>query len=189
MTGSPGGRPAPRRRVGRAVAAALGSVVVIGALAGCGGPGERAPAASPSASASPSPSSPSTPTPGTVGPGTVTPGTVTPVRYVRSGGLAGMDDVLVVSSDGTVTLTSGRPALRRTGRLTAAERSALAAAVAVARARDGVRRLGDPHPDAFVYAVTFDTSEYRFTGSAVPPGLIPLVRTLREVAGRLGRTF
>jgi hypothetical protein len=100
-----------------------------------------------------------------------------------------MDDVLVISPDGTLTLTSRRPTLRRTGRLTDAERSALTAAMPPARGRDGARRLDDPHPDAFVYTVTYDTAEFRFTGAGAPPELADLVRTLRGITGRLGRTF
>jgi hypothetical protein len=46
----------------------------------------------------------------------------------------------------------------------------------------------DPHPDGFVYTVTWDTSEYRFTGAQVPPELAPLVRALRGITARLGRT-
>jgi hypothetical protein len=152
---------------------AVGLLVVLVALAGCGpppsGPGPAAPPSSPAASAS------------AAGP--------VPIRYARSGGLAGVDDVLVISPDGTLTLTSRRPTLRRTGRLTDAERSALAAAMPPARGRDGARRLDDPHPDAFVYTVTYDTAEFRFTGAGAPPELADLVRTLRGITGRLGRTF
>ncbi|MCW2566370.1 MAG: hypothetical protein JWN54_467 [Mycobacterium sp.] len=173
------------------VVAVAGSAVV--ALAGCGGAGERGRAESPSPSSpdasSPSTSSPSTLTPGTPTTGAPAPGVLTPIRYARSGGLAGMDDVLVISPDGTLTLTSRRPTLRRTGRLTDAERSALAAAMPPARGRDGARRLDDPHPDAFVYTVTYDTAEFRFTGAGAPPELADLVRTLRGITGRLGRTF
>ena len=168
------------------VVAVVGSGVV--ALAGCGGAGERGRAESPSPS-SPGASSPGTPTTGAPAPGTLTPGVLTPIRYARSGGLAGMDDVLVISPDGTLTLTSRRPTLRRTGRLTDAERSALTAAMPPARGRDGARRLDDPHPDAFVYTVTYDTAEFRFTGAGAPPELADLVRTLRGITGRLGRTF
>jgi hypothetical protein len=155
---------------------AAGLLVVLVALAGCGtppsGPGPAAPPSSPAASAS------------AAGP--------VPIRYARSGGLAGVDDVLVISPDGTATLTSRRPALHRTGRLTAAERSALTAAVAPARARARARaadrRPRDPHPDGFVYRVTLDTTELRFTGAEVPPDLVALVRVLRSISTRLGRT-
>jgi hypothetical protein len=153
---------------------AVGLLVVLVALAGCGpppsGPGPAAPPSSPAASAS------------AAGP--------VPIRYARSGGLAGVDDVLVISPDGTATLTSRRPALHRTGRLTAAERSALTAAVAPARARvrEADRRPRDPHPDGFVYRVTLDTTELRFTGAEVPPDLVALVRVLRSISTRLGRT-
>jgi hypothetical protein len=183
------------------VVAVVGSAVV--ALAGCGGAGERGRAESPSPSfpgaSSPGTSSPGTPTRGAPAPGVPTtgapapgassPGALIPIRYARSGGLAGMDDVLVISPDGTLTLTSRRPTLRRTGRLTDAERSALTAAMPPARGRDGARRLDDPHPDAFVYTVTYDTAEFRFTGAGAPPELADLVRTLRGITGRLGRTF
>jgi hypothetical protein len=151
---------------------AVGLLVVLVALAGCGpppsGPGPAASPSSPAASA---------PAAGEV-----------PIRYARSGGLAGVDDVLVISPDGTATLTSRRPALHRTGRLTAAERSALTAAVAPARARAADRRPRDPHPDGFVYRVTLDTTELRFTGAEVPPDLVALVRVLRSISTRLGRT-
>jgi hypothetical protein len=153
---------------------AAGLLVVLVALAGCGtpssGPGPAASPSSPAASASASAAG------------------LVPIRYARSGGLAGVDDVLVISPDGTATLTSRRPALHRTGRLTAAERSALTAAVAPARARAADRRPRDPHPDGFVYRVTLDTTELRFTGAEVPPDLVALVRVLRSISTRLGRT-
>jgi hypothetical protein len=113
---------------------------------------------------------------------------LTPIRYARSGGLAGMSDVLVVSPDGTVALTSRRPQLHRTGRLTPAERAALVAAIPSARAASGPRAPRDPQPDGFMYTVMLDTVEFRFTGAEVPPDLAGLVGALRRISGRLGRT-
>jgi hypothetical protein len=154
-------------------------VATVALLAGCGGTGESGTNPSPS-SPEPSPSPPSSSA-------QPAPGALAPIRYARSGGLAGMSDVLVVSPDGTVSLTSRRPQLHRTGRLTAAERAALVAAIPSARAATP-RAPGDPHPDGFMYTVTLDTVEFRFTGAGAPPELAGLVVALRRISGRLGRT-
>jgi hypothetical protein len=152
----------------------LTAVVVLALATGCGGPADHAPAPEPSSAA---PSRPATPSPSG------------PIRYARTGGLAGLYDVLVIAPDGTVTLTSRRPRLDRTGRLTAAERAALTAAVPQGRVPEAARLPRDPHPDGFIYTVTLDTSQFRFTGAEVPADLAGLVRTLRVIAGRMGRYF
>jgi hypothetical protein len=161
------------------------ALVVVAVLAACGPPAGRAPAPGPSSPSSTAPS-PSSPSPSSLPPALAT---LAPIRYERSGGLAGVHDVLVIAADGTATLTSRRPALHRTGRLTAAELAGLTGAVPQGRVPEAVRRPRDPHPDGFVYTVTFATSNNRFTGAAVPPDLVPMVRALREISGRLGRAF
>ena len=116
------------------------------------------------------------------------PGSTPPVRYVRSGGLAGREEVLDISPEGTVVLTraSGDRSVRSA--LTPAERSALAAALDRAQLPRYPQINRQPSPgyrDAFSYALTVGSVTVWFHDGSVPPGVVDLVRALQGITQRV----
>ncbi|HEV7826431.1 MAG TPA: protealysin inhibitor emfourin [Mycobacteriales bacterium] len=152
--------------------AALAVAAVV--LGGCGG----SPPSPAGSTAPPAPSS-SAPAPAP------TPGET--IRYVRSGGVAGLRESLVITPDGTAVLTSRQFPSPRRSPLTAAERTALASALAQAELQPAPRRrsLRPGHPDEFSYTVTVGSVTLHLTQSAVPTRLRPLLAVLQGVANRL----
>jgi hypothetical protein len=179
------------RDLGRARAAtsAAGIVLAVGAVAavlgGCGPQGAGATGASGTTVGTTAgvPSS----TSGTTEPGAgrMTAGLSTPLVMTRSGGIAGVQDRLVVRPDGTFTATSrGKAPVTR--QLTEAEQAAVVAAVAAADlpmlARlQTPRTAGGAENDVFSYVVQAEGSSVAASQSRVAPALQRLLDVLQPL--------
>ncbi len=171
------------RGVGRgAVIVQLVVVVTLtGVLAGCGG------SVSGSGSVPVDASSPSASGSGAAGSGTAGSGAASPGRtarqdawltFERTGGIAGMQDLVVVAPDGTVTVTT-RSVQGRTSRLSAQELRQLRALVDAARleAPPSASGTGGVN-DAFSYRIGVDGREVEYTDGSIPRPVAPLLAAL-----------
>jgi len=107
----------------------------------------------------------------------------TEVQFVRSGGLAGGNDVLTIAPDGTATLTMRRqPTL--TFRVSRGERDGIAQALRDARFSSMPEDAspGPPVPDDFGYGVVYRGHRVSAQGSRVPDRLAPVLDRLSDVA-------
>jgi hypothetical protein len=98
-----------------------------------------------------------------------------------SGGIAGVDDRLLVSRDGTVVRTS-RQGSPEHGRLTAQELAALVEALDESDFATLPPDTVDPRvADAFVYEVTYGGRRVRTSDGGIPPRLAPVLDQLRGI--------
>lgn len=114
------------------------------------------------------------------------PGSDVLVAYRVSGGIAGVDERLVVSEDGRVVHTS-RQAPAEHGRLSAEELAGLVAALEASDFATLPPDTVDPNvADAFVYEVTYEGHRVRTSDGAVPALLAPVIERLATVLAGLG---
>jgi hypothetical protein len=107
----------------------------------------------------------------------------TEVQFVRSGGLAGGNDVLTLAPDGSARLTMRRqPTV--TFRVSRAERDAIAQALRDAGFSNMPEDAspGPPVPDDFGYGVVYRGHRVSAQGSRVPDRLAPVLDRLGDVA-------
>ena len=149
-------------------------VMILGACA-TRGTGEPGPPASPAPTTAPTTAPPTSPTatpttaPTTAPPETSPAAPAGPVTGVRGGGIAGLEDTIVVRPDGSWRRTA-RTGAATTGRLPAGELAKLRALAADPRLAAEAGRpvdLGDC-ADAFEYSVAVGTTTVRY--SECPPG-------------------
>lgn len=160
------------------------AALVVPAIAACGGVSGGA---ADSSSSSPSPSSSPPPSPsGSASPGGASSGSAASavlVTYRRQGGIAGVDDSLVVHGDGSYQV-SHRGAAPTTGTLSPAQLAAVRQAVAGAHLADlpaSSRSTGTA--DMFVYRLGDGNREVQVDQASVPPAAVPLLTTLNGIAG------
>jgi hypothetical protein len=160
------------------------AAVVLG-LAACTGepglaPGAQSPTGppvtsnAPSATASTTPTSPPTPITGT-SPITEALGTVT---ITKSGGLAGVQQILTVKADGSWTFIDKRKTSSITGRLTAAERQRVAALLSDPALQEEVRQPPVVCNDGFRYTVQSADVSMRFDQCNLGPKMRDLLAAL-----------
>jgi Emfourin len=148
-----------------AIAVALAALTV---LAGCASPGAPEPAA---------PGAPATTAPTTGGTAAAT----ILVDYRKSGGFAGLEEHLVVTSDGHATVEGKGPT--RTKQLDPATMRELTAALEQA----GLDRLQPRHDppvkgnDLFEYAITYRGRTVTVSDTEIPPQLRPLLTELSRI--------
>lgn len=169
---------------------ALVAVLVTPALAGCADDGDTnaaaSGAASRSASASATADPSSTPSAGTTAsesPGTIPNPGDTLLIFSRQGGLAGTSDRLVVRPDGSWSLQTRTGT--KTGMMTAAEVSALKAALDAAHFTELPRvNDGGTVADGYTYSITYAGHEVVAQDGAVPPALQPILGTLNGLLNK-----
>jgi hypothetical protein len=105
-----------------------------------------------------------------------------PVHYTRGGGIAGVQDELVIAPDGSARLSGRGVPMRRFG-VSRADREALAQALGEV---DWSARPGRPIPDAFGYGVSYRGRTVSAQDGEVPPRLAPLLGRLGTIARRHG---
>ena len=108
------------------------------------------------------------------------------VTYIRTGGLAGAEDRLMIAEDGTVT-TSGRLFGNGSSKLTEFQ------LLQLARIFEGWERLEANYPappearDAFTVAITFGTRTVTATDASA--NVPPLFQTARQRLEQIARTL
>ena len=110
-----------------------------------------------------------------------------PIEFRRSGGIAGMNDVLTIDAQGHATL------VRRTGKyefdLSADERNRLAGALRdtgwAAIPEDSMRK--PLVPDEISYVVVYQNHTVKTSDTAMPDKLRPVVVLFNELTDRYGR--
>ncbi|MEV7614977.1 hypothetical protein [Streptomyces sp. NPDC089799] len=144
--------------------------VLVAVLGGCTTPASDTtpPAATPTATASTAGTTPATP---------AAPATERLVNITRTGGLAGVNESVLVKADGSyVQLKSGATA--GTGRMAPDRLAELRAAVAAA-GFPGLERIQpggkDPGPDGFRYTLVAGGREVVTGGPDVPPALMRVI--------------
>jgi hypothetical protein len=107
--------------------------------------------------------------------------------FGRTGGLAGLSDELTVRQDGAYTLQRRRPALTRTGRLTATELAGLRGDLE----RSDFAHLPKVQPargnDIFTYLVSYGGYRILAQDGGIEPPLRPVLGTLSGIVDRYGR--
>ncbi|RME11383.1 MAG: hypothetical protein D6816_02170 [Bacteroidetes bacterium] len=105
-------------------------------------------------------------------------------KYSRSGGIANLDDSLVVYQDGRTVITRRGKACELT--LSESELQQLETALAAANlnALDGQYRPNGPGADLMTYAVTYDGRTVSAADTAVPDSLWPVLELFNQTAGK-----
>ncbi len=163
------------------------------ALVGCGERPARSTAPIPSVSAFPAPSYSRTPQASAASPDpagqTVSArpsADAVLVEFGRQGGFAGLSDRLVIWEDGRYALVRTRPALSRSGRLTAAELADLRGALE----RSGFKDLPGAEPgqgnDLYTYHVTYGNWQIVAQDGGVAEPLEPVIAALAAVIQEYG---
>jgi len=158
------------------------------AVAGCGGSGTPSASSSSSSGGSPSAGPPSgapsasPPSPATTPPAPAGNGTL--VEFGRQGGLAGVSDTLVVGEDGRFTLVRTKPAVRRSGQLTAADLAELRRVLTESRFAQLPKVQSAKGADQFTYQVKYRDSEILAQDGGMVPELKPVVATLSGLVAR-----
>jgi hypothetical protein len=151
------------------------ATLLIAVVAGCG---DANPATSPSATAQNV-----TPTTSPTAQPSTTTGTAL-LEFSRQGGIAGMDDRLVVQPDGSYTITR-RGGSAKAGKLSAAELAVLRQQLDAANlgALPSVTRTGTI-ADGFTYRLVYQGREVVAADGSVPPPLEPLIGALNQLLAR-----
>lgn len=184
----------------RLVAALILSVLT---LAGCGGstdatPPTASPVSQPPVTTPASEPPPATTTPPATATPPTTPSTATPrpvltpegVTLVKTGGIAGITETIVVKSDGTWSRKADRGGPATTGKLTAAQMAALQRLVADPRleAEASPTTTGPGRcSDAFVYVLTAGSRRIHYTAcgqGARPEVTMAIVALLQSTTNR-----
>jgi hypothetical protein len=109
------------------------------------------------------------------------------VRFSRGGGIAGLQDELVIAPDGQARVTSRGRTVERF-RVTESERDAIARDLRAARFESLPEDAspGPPVPDDFGYTVTYDGHTSSADGSRMPDRFVRAIDTLGELAREHG---
>jgi len=154
------------------------AVVVPLAVAGCGA-GSGSPSSSSSStfssSVSSSSSSPAVPSPSPV-PSPAPSGAL--VQFGRHGGIAGVSDTLEVSEDGHFTLVRLKPAVSKTGQLSASDLADLRRVLADSNFAQLPKVQAARGTDLFSYQVTYRGSQILAQDGGVAPQLQPVISML-----------
>lgn len=107
------------------------------------------------------------------------------LRYVRSGGIAGAHDQLVIAPDGRGSLTV-RGNTEQTFNLSDQELDSVAAALERANLEDvpSDSTSAQPAPDAFSYSLSYQGKEIRTDDPSIPSDLKPLVSELDRIVAK-----
>ncbi len=101
----------------------------------------------------------------------------TPIVFTRTGGFAGFDDRVVVTSDGAYTVNRrGQAAI--SGQLTPAKQAALAAVLAASGLFEADHRFETPGADQFTYSITYNGHTVLAVDGAIPASVQPLIDLL-----------
>ncbi|HET6211780.1 MAG TPA: hypothetical protein VFE14_02795, partial [Micromonosporaceae bacterium] len=166
-----------RFRTAGVLAVVVPAVIV---LAGCSG----APSAAPGPNSSPAATDGATPTAPPVTPTGVRPTTPAArerqaVFVHRTGGFIGVDETLVVATDGHWTYGNGTRGTQQVGSLTAAQRDKLQGLLASPRLADEARRpTSGTCADGFIYTVVVGSLRVMMTdcgGSDEPPTVSAII--------------
>jgi hypothetical protein len=105
------------------------------------------------------------------------------VHFLRGGGIAGMQDELVIHPDGRATLTSRGEPTRRF-QVSKADRDAIARALQEARFSTLPKDVspGPPWPDNFGYGVVYRGHHVSGEAGRIPDRLQPVLDRLGDVA-------
>jgi hypothetical protein len=149
--------------------------MVLGLVAGC-----AEPAATPAASTTPTVARTGngiSPTPNPEASGAL-------VVFQRTGGIAGVDDTLIVRPDGQYTITR-RDGVRKQGALTAAEQAALRAVLA------GFDALPTDNPgggvaDGYAYRIQHGSRVVAANDGDLPPAVSRVIGELNQLLSRYG---
>jgi hypothetical protein len=166
--------------------ALAGVLALTGALAvaGCGGGGASAshpagtgtPGSMPPVPATASPRTPDLPTVGKL-----------LVSYGRQGGVAGVNDQLLVNTDGTYQIVRVRPKLNRKGRLSAADLAHLRKVLS----GSGFAKLPAVEPargnDLFTYQIVYAHHQVIAQDGGMVPALRPVVAELGHLLASYGK--
>ena len=148
------------------------AVVVPLAIAGCG---SGSPSSSSSSSAASGPLSSASAMPSPL-PSSAPSGAL--VEFGRQGGIAGVSDTLVVTEDGHFTLVRLKPAVRKTGQLSASDLADLRRVLA----DSGFAQLPKVQPargvDVFSYQVRYRDTQIVAQDGGVVPQLQPVISML-----------
>jgi hypothetical protein len=108
------------------------------------------------------------------------------VQFGRQGGIAGVADTLEVREDGSFTVVRARPAVQRSGRLTADELAELRRVLA----ESGFAQLPKVQPakgnDLFTYQVTYRDNQILAQDGGIVPQLRPVIATLSGILAKYG---
>jgi hypothetical protein len=154
------------------------AVLVPLAVAGCGaGTGSSSSSSSASSSASPSagvpsPSASSSPSPAPPAPSGAL------VQFGRHGGIAGVSDTLVVNDDGHFTLVRLKPAVQKTGQLSASDLADLRRALADCGFAQLPKVQAARGADLFSYQVTYRDNQILAQDGGIAPQLQPVISML-----------
>jgi hypothetical protein len=146
----------------------------------------RSESASPPASPTASPPATSAPPAPSTGPATPsTPGgTAMLVQFGRQGGFAGVSDELMVRQDGSFTLVRTRPAVNRSGRLSAADLTELRRVLQASDFAALPRVQPAKGNDLFTYHVIHDGSEILAMDGGIDDRLKPVINTLSGIVAK-----
>ena len=155
------------------------------AVAGCGGSSSTSSASSAPSGGSPaSPTSASSvapsPTPASPAPA----GTGTLVQFGRTGGFAGLSDSFEVREDGRFTLVRTKPAVQKSGQLTATELADLRRVLAESGFASLPKVQAARGADLFNYQVTYRDSQIMAQDGAIVPQLRPVISMLSGLVAR-----
>ena len=105
------------------------------------------------------------------------------VEFHRSGGIAGVDEHLVVRSDGTAQLTRDRRAAAPVQVATDAMVRLRATLADIDFGRFDKEYLSQRGADLFQYEVVYQGRSVRTDDMAMPPSLVPLIDQLAAIVG------
>ena len=111
-------------------------------------------------------------------------GTGVLVQFRRQGGIAGVSDYLVVQQDGGYTLTRTRPAVTKTGRLSATDLADLRKMLAETDFAHMPRVQSAKGADLFMYQVIYGDVEIAAMDGGMVEPLKPVVATLSGLVAR-----
>jgi hypothetical protein len=155
------------------------AVLVPLAVAGCGA-GSSSPSSSSSSSSSsgvPSPSASSSPS-ASASPGSSSAPSGALVQFGRHGGIAGVSDTLVVNEDGHFTLVRLKPAVQKTGQLSASDLADLRRALADCGFAQLPKVQAARGADLFSYQVTYRDNQILAQDGGIAPQLQPVISML-----------
>jgi hypothetical protein len=108
------------------------------------------------------------------------------VEFGRQGGIAGVSDQVVIREDGGLTVVRGRPAVNRTGQLTAAELADLRRVLEDSGFAQLPKVQSAQGADLFTYLVIYRDSEIVAQDGGIVPQLRPVIAALSSILTRYG---
>jgi hypothetical protein len=100
-----------------------------------------------------------------------------PLRFVRSGGFAGLTDQLEIETEGATIVTHHDGSVE-TGQLTPAQAQELASLLAESGLFDADHRFETPGADQFVYTITYNGHMVTAMDGAIPEELVGVLDLL-----------